>query len=764
MTKAEFESQYMTQLNPQQREAVFAVDGATLLLAVPGSGKTTVLVTRLGYMVHCCGIPPEKILTMTYTIDATNEMRQRFGHLFGKNYADRMEFRTINGVSSKIIGYYSKNFGRKPAFSLLENDKDRAQILGQIYQQCTDEFPTINVIKDIQTGITYIKNMMLSDEEIEKMSTGVKNLPFIYHQYNEIMIKRSQMDYDDQMAYAYKILCGYQNVLTYFQDKFLYICVDESQDTSKIQHTIIHMLAQKSGNIFMVGDEDQSIYGFRAAYPDALMDFEEQYLNAKVLLMEENYRSTPEILQPANAFISRNRFRHKKTIRPTRSSGLPVRIIYTIDRLAQFKYLFAEAQTCKPKTAVLYRNNDSALPLIDMFERKGITYNVHKFEETFFSNRLVTDVVDIITLALQPTDEDIFMRTYYKFGSPISKKSAALACERSRRSGKPIFEELLQVPEIKGYVRDAVIDLATMLPGLPNDSAETALHRVWHGMRYRSYAEENKLDAGKFDILILLAKNEGSAEALLRRLRDIKTILQNHQNTSKAKLLLSSIHSSKGLEYDRVFLLDVIDGTLPSITESSAKTDAEIREYEEERRLFYVAMTRAKNELFLFKSENNPSSFLDEFLGSLPKELIDNNDVFSSLRQSLCGKTYTDCVNGKGMIIAHCDGRVLIEYGKQAVQAVTIEEMLINRDKTIQYIPPPPPKSSGSVEAREATNAIINMYSIAPGNRVVHKRFGDGTVLGYDGICIYVRFDTEKEPKKFDLKMSLEKGFMRIVT
>lgn len=615
MTKEEFQGQYMAQFNPQQRDAVFTVDGPTLLLAVPGSGKTTVLVTRLGYMVHCCNIPPENILTMTYTVAATNEMRQRFGTLFGEKYAGRLEFRTINGLSSKIIDYYSKHFGRGPAFSLLENEGEKAQLLSHIYQKITREYPTVSVIKDIQTGITYIKNMMLSESEIEKLDTGVKELPTIYQQYVKALIERGQMDYDDQMSYALKILRGFPDVLGYYQNRFPYLCVDESQDTSKIQHAIIQLLARKSENIFMVGDEDQSIYGFRAAYPDALMEFEKQYTNAKVLLMEENYRSTPEIILPANSFVSKNRFRHQKTIKATREHGLPVQIIHTTDRLAQYKFLFAKAQAHTQKIAVLYRNNDSSLPLIDMFERNGIPYNIRRFEETFFSNRVVMDIADIVSLAFHPTDEDLFMRTYYKFGCPISKKAAIDACKRSRASGKPIFEELLHTPDIKGYVRDTVIDLVTMLPGLPEDSAETALYRIWHGMRYRSYAEAKKLDTRKFDILTLLSRNESSAKGLLRRLEELKTLLQSHKNTKSAQFLLSSIHSSKGLEYDRVFILDIIDGTLPSVVASSTASMEDIQEYEEERRLFYVAMTRAKNELYLFKCEKEPSSFLEEVLG-----------------------------------------------------------------------------------------------------------------------------------------------------
>ena len=180
MTFETFEKKYMPHLNEQQREAVQAVNGAVLLLAVPGSGKTTVLVTRLGYMVCCCGIDPSDILTMTYTVTATREMKQRFVSMFGEQYADGMEFRTINGLSSLIINYYSRNYGKRQVFDLLESNGDAAALVGEIYRQINGEYPTESTIKDIRTGITYIKNMMLFKDEIETVDIGIKNLPEIF--------------------------------------------------------------------------------------------------------------------------------------------------------------------------------------------------------------------------------------------------------------------------------------------------------------------------------------------------------------------------------------------------------------------------------------------------------------------------------------------------------------------------------------------------------------------------------------------------------
>lgn len=300
MDKAIFETAHLVALNDQQRAAVEAVNGPVLLLAVPGSGKTTVLITRLGYMTEVCGIAPEAILTMTYTVAATQEMRARFAARFGGELAARLEFRTINGVAARIIALYSRMYGRTPP-ELLRNESETTPLLMRLWQDTNHEYPAESTVKDLRTAITYIKNMCLTDAELDELETDIENLPDLYRGYQKALKAAHKMDYDDQLCFALQILRGAPAVAAAFRKRYKYFCVDESQDTSKVQHEIIRVLAQESGNIFMVGDEDQSIYGFRAAYPQALMDFEKTYPGAQILLMEQNYRSTEPILEAATA-------------------------------------------------------------------------------------------------------------------------------------------------------------------------------------------------------------------------------------------------------------------------------------------------------------------------------------------------------------------------------------------------------------------------------------------------------------------------------
>ncbi|MCR5137258.1 MAG: ATP-dependent helicase [Oscillospiraceae bacterium] len=611
-----FDREFLSHLNPQQREAVLAVRGPVLILATPGSGKTTVLVTRLGYMTLCCGIDPRSILTMTYTRAATRDMRTRFSESFGEELAAQLQFRTINGISARIISYAGEKFGRSP-FTLLD-EGERGKLLREVWQRVCESYPEDSDLRDLGTAITYIKNMMLPESEIPALHSPVRKLSELFREYNTALRAKRVMDYDDQMLYALALLQKSPELLSSLQDRYRYYCVDEAQDSSRVQHEIIRLLASRHENLFMVGDEDQSIYGFRAAWPDALVNFSVEHPGAWILLIEENYRSTPEIIDASNRFVAKNRFRHRKTIVPTRGSGLPVRLIPVDTREAQIQWLLKEAPSWNRETAVLFRNNDSALPLIDRFEAMGLPYNCRNFEDVFFSHRVVSDILDIIRFASEQDSIELFLKLYYKLGAGISKKDALWAVSESRQSGKPPLIALRDSPELRDWSRDQVIRLPGQLRRLLHDRAETALSRIWETIRYGRYAEQCGLDSGKYYILRLLASGLPGTAALVEKLNRLRETVATHENRPENRIVLSTVHSSKGLEYDRVYLLDVIDGILPSRSYAACTDDGKKREYEEERRLFYVAMTRAKDELCVFLCKGQPG-FAAELAEELPK-------------------------------------------------------------------------------------------------------------------------------------------------
>lgn len=617
MEKTAFETAHMAALNPQQRAAVAAVDGPVLLLAVPGSGKTTVLITRLGYMTEVCGIAPESILTMTYTVAATQEMRARFAARFGEAEAARMEFRTINGVAARIIALYSRMYGRTPP-DLLQSESETTPLLLQLWQSINHEYAAESTLKELRTAITYIKNMCLTDAELDELETDLENLPELYRAYQQALKAQHKMDYDDQLCFALQILNAAPAVAAAFRKRYRYFCVDESQDTSRVQHEIIRVLAQQSGNLFMVGDEDQSIYGFRAAYPQALMDFEKTYPGARVLLMEENYRSREPILAAANRFVARNRYRRPKTIAPTQGAGEPIRVVEVRRRADQLAFLFAEAQHCEVETAVLFRNHESALPIIDLCERRGVPYGCKAVEQTFFTNKIVRDVADIFVLAAHPGDADTFLRCYFKFGVPVTRAQALYAAGQARQYGQGCWTALINEDSIRPRTRAAMSEVAAGLTRLPRMAADDAVRFLTDQLGYGKYLDKNGMDRAKLAVLEMLGAQEPTPRRLLRRLAELRTIVQEHVTPPGCKFLLSTIHSAKGLEYDRVILLDVLDGILPAKPELCCRTPAETRQYEEDRRLFYVAMTRARQELVLFDCTAERSSFAQEVLSGLP--------------------------------------------------------------------------------------------------------------------------------------------------
>lgn len=669
MTYEQFKERYNITLNKQQEEAVCTVDGPVLLLAVPGSGKTTVLVSRLGYMIYGKGIRPQQILTVTYTVAATRDMKERFISMFGEEYARQLEFRTINGISQKILQYFAE-CNHTTVYDVA--DKEAAELIKQTFHEVTGNFATESDLKDLQTGITYAKNMRLDLNEIQKMEEKIPNFREIFQKYNKELKKRHMIDYDDQIVYALRILEQYPQVLRYFQQKYTYICVDEAQDTSKIQHDMIALLASSANNLFMVGDEDQSIYGFRAAYPQVLSSFEKTHPGAAVLFMELNYRSGSEIVEAADRFIQKNKNRHKKNVRPTREEKGSVRKIPVKNRGNQYYYLAKVAEECDKETAVLYRNHESALPLIDILERRGIPYRIRNHDTTFFSHPVVRDICDFISLAQNPWDGEIFLKIYYKMGAGISKAQAMYAIDHHVGQGA-LLETLLEEADVSSYTRRQGKALLTHFQNLVHENAGKAIYRIIHFMGYGEYMDDRGMDSGKADILKMLGDQEENLSEFQNRLIQLQQIMSEGTMHRDGNLILSTIHASKGLEYDRVYLADMIDGVLPGVNQTK-----EPEAYEEERRLFYVGMTRAKNELYVFSFQNGENS-------PFVTELFSKKKVTSNPATELkAGMRIRHLKFGKG-IVQKCEGNTArVEFADGSVRNLAMSVVLGNHMITVE--------------------------------------------------------------------------------
>lgn len=637
MNYNEFLKEYdLTHLDAQQQEAVRATDGPILLLAVPGSGKTTTLIARLGYLVIGKGVSPETILTMTYTVAATGEMKDRFAKKFGFQYADKMNFKTINAVCASIIRSYEW-YGHK-AFKLVSDEGEISKILTGIWLNVCKKYPTESDIKELRMKITYVKNQMVPKKELDSVtvssSDGTISIKELYEEYVRFMRDSSLMDFDDQLVFSYQILKKNPKILKRFQDKYQYICVDEAQDTSFIQHRIIQMLAEKSRNIFMVGDEDQSIYGFRAAYPKALLEFERTWKDAKVLFIETNYRSTPEIVGTSMDFIRQNKKRRDKKMKAFNPSGAKIDILWAKNRIQQFDMIADIAHDATEPVTFLYRNNDTALPIIDTLDRSGIPYKVRAVDSLFFTNIIYRDVMCIFRLALNPSDGEAFMQIYYKLGLYVKK---AVAEEAVAMGGNILFGLKNQVGK---YTRGKLDSIIADFKKIPNLAPANAIDLIYE-MGYGDYLEQHGIDSFRLNIMRTLGVREKTIPEFIKRLEYLQKVIRAGSKTDNAKVLLSTIHSAKGLEYDNVVLVDVADGVFPS---NSKDTDIE-----EEKRLFYVAMTRARKKLCIFAFREEESEFTEyvrSYLSNGSHVFSDNIRVGQKIKHRFFGTGVVTSIKG----------------------------------------------------------------------------------------------------------------------
>ena len=739
----EFETTFSVKLNQQQKEAVQSTKGPVLLLAVPGSGKTTVLVTRLGYMIYCKNIPPERILTVTYTVAATKDMSERFAVRFGEDMAKRLEFRTINGICAMIIQYYGRRIGKTP-FELVKDEKATTGMLIRICQDHGMGYPTESDLKNVRTLITYIKNMMLNEEELQKLEEESDiRIAGIYREYCRQMREQKLMDYDDQMLYAYNILRKDPGVLAYFQNRYPYICVDEAQDTSKIQHAIIALLAAGTGNLFMVGDEDQSIYGFRAAYPEALLSFEKKHPGAKVLLIEENFRSNAKIVEAADKFIQKNTLRHEKHMRAAREAGADIREISLKSRKAQYVYLMKAAQECTTgmagmsgseehrgradasvtETAVLYRDNECAIPLIDLLERKNIPYRMRNADLSFFTHRTVLDVQNIIRFAMDSKDTELFMQIYYRLKLFFNKKDALRYAQISQEKDMEVLDAALKYGNLEKYQEDNIRNLKRQMVRILNMPGDEAVNQILTYMGYQDYLKKMGMNANKLETVKLIGSRVESPEKLLERLEELRTIIQEKVSDKDCPFILSTMHASKGLEYDTVYLLDVMDGILPEKVLANPRTASkeELETYEEERRLFYVGVTRAKNQLNVFMT-NKPSKFCSELLGKRNLRENQQKEYAGIKKWGDYSPAGTYGIKGNGMYHGYGTG-----HGFQKQPGKSYQELA---------------------------------DALGEGMIVKHKKFGEGVVVDMEGEHIRIQFGDNV--KNMDLKVLARLGILEI--
>lgn len=601
-------------LTENQKKAVLHKDGAALVLAVPGAGKTTVLLSRTANLIINHGINPASILSITFSKASALDMRNRYFSFFSSMTDIGANFSTIHSFCYELLRKYSSTQGKN--YKIIENSDtpmDKRTILRKIYKELNEEVIDDDALDDLSNSICFAKNMMLDSKELTNYSNEIciKNFYDIFNQYENIKKENNYIDFDDMLSLTYEILSSNEEVRERYRDIYKYVQVDEGQDTSKLQHKIIEILVKPSNNIFIVADDDQSIYSFRGAYPKFLLEFKSMYGDAKTYYIEENFRSTPQIVNLANGFIKFNSERFEKNLYTKNPSGNNEKVVIVKDEEEEAEYILRNLNE-NASNAILFRNNMSCIRVGDILSRKGVSFYLRDYNKFFFKNFVVQDIKALMMLTIDNRDFEGFNRVYYRIKSYISKEIAHKIVLKAD-SGKNLFEICEEISEseknAKGILTRFINNMQTIKYKGPWDFIEY----MDKDFGYNKYLKENSQKFGySYDSLRGIVTNLkglalrcSSLVNFLNRIDELEKILEDSCKKKKSdSLILSTIHSSKGLEFDNVFIIDVIENVIPSRGSLDSFENGDFSPIEEERRLMYVALTRAKKNLHIISLEN----------------------------------------------------------------------------------------------------------------------------------------------------------------
>ena len=572
-------------LNAQQKEAICAPPGASLILATPGSGKTTVMVARIAYMHLCEGISLSAILPATFSRAGACDMRRRYASLFGKEAAPR--FSTLHAFCGQVLRAYGSRYGRN-VFDLLP---DSPRVLRGILAQQGVRYLSEDLLQSVSSAVGYAKNRMLTPEQIEKMEVEDCDFPAVFSQYERYKRENRLMDYDDMLLYALAALQRNGDLLAHFRALYPHLMVDEAQDTSPVQHKLIHLLAGDAPSLFMVGDEDQCIYGFRGADPNALLQFEQDYPGGRVYTMETNYRSGGRIVDLASRFIAQNSFRRQKSMRPGTDRQAIVERVTLADWREQAAYVVRRARELGDgrTLGVLYRNNDSAPAVASALMAARIPFALDKSELRLLTHHTLRNLRSLYALSLDPLDREAFFDVHKRI---VSNLPAPLLSHIRRHPERNPFVEIYNLAPLSEREKQGLEHKVDAICGYKKMPPYEALL----DMASRFYIGSSGPSCQKVDALLSMARGAKTFEELLAHLEEVNQYMKDGPGNG-AHIFLTTIHGAKGLEYDEVILLDAMDEILPA--SNLRNTPEERARYEEEVRLFYVAITRARERVTL---------------------------------------------------------------------------------------------------------------------------------------------------------------------
>lgn len=641
-------------LNPAQREAVINTEGPCMVIAGAGSGKTRVLTYRIAYLIEKMGVDPFNILALTFTNKAAREMKHRIGVVIGNAESQNIWMGTFHSVFSRILRSEAGKIGYPSNFTIYDTEDAKKLITNIVKEKNLDK--DVYKAKNLQGRISSLKNNLITPKmydrfpELKEQDDASKTPLFkeIYETYCERCFRAGAMDFDDLLLKTNELLATYPEVLAKYQDRFRYIMVDEYQDTNHSQYIIVKALASRFENLCVVGDDAQSIYAFRGANIRNILNFQKDYPDAKAFKLEQNYRSTKNIVLAANSLISKNKHQLEKDVWTENAPGERILVHKSINESEEAKYIAdrildhsRNENLDYASFAILYRTNAQTRALEEALRKRGMPYRIYG-GLSFFQRKEVKDLLAYLRLTINPKDEEALRRTINYpargIGGTTQDKLVFLANEknisiwevlegidrysntfnsgtRTKLSNYVLklknYANMVANGESADQIAEEVAKNSGLLPELAKDKTPEGISR---------YDNVQELLASIKDFVENEnAKEEGGNPSLENFLSEIALITDadTQANEGEAAVSLMTIHQAKGLEFPYVFIAGMEENLFPNIMTLTSRADLE-----EERRLFYVAVTRAEKKLYLTYChtryrwgkliDNEPSRFIDE--------------------------------------------------------------------------------------------------------------------------------------------------------
>lgn len=734
-------------LNDKQYEAVVNTDGPCLVIAGAGSGKTKVLTHKIAYLLEEKDVKPWNILAITFTNKAANEMKERVGNLVGEAAKD-MWIGTFHSICVKILRRFIDRIGFEHSFVIFDTSDQRTLIKECLKDlQIDDKMFTDRIV---QFEISNAKNDMKEPEEYEAISKGdyrKEKIASVYRLYQKRLKENNAIDFDDIINYTIKIFKENEDVLDYYTNKFNYILVDEYQDTNKSQFTLIRLLADAHGNITVVGDNDQGIYSFRGADISNILNFEKDFKGTKIIKLEQNYRCTQNILNAANSVIKNNEVKYKKKLWTENEEGSLPTFHVSDDEYDEGRYIVEEINHLRREEyykysdfAVLYRMNSQSRAIEEILRREDIPYKIVGGLK-FYERKEIKDIIAYLRLINNTSDNLALKRIINEPKRGIGKTSLDKIQAISEQTGIPMYNIIKEADQY-GLARvyaNAQSFVAVIEDLISKKDEYTITELIKHTLKETGYTKaleeensieaENRIENLEEFLTVAVQFEEEEAENDLSSFLEGITLSSDldGMDEEEESVTLMTLHSAKGLEFPVVFLVGMEEGIFPGY-----KSIGEPKELEEERRLCYVGITRAKNNLFLTCSRQrtmfgstscNPVS---RFVKEIPKAMLEGSSELGGETENKFKDNNYEWSYGK--------------TGSSKVVSYKIETSNTRKEPSFAF------KSEESFLAKlnnkaQTSQADVSKYK--EGQRIYHKRFGEGNI-------------SKIEPEGDDLKLDIQ--------